>query len=115
MNNMIIGAHSIIYSREPEADRAFLCDVLGLSYVDAGEGWLIFELPTAELAVHPSSKNDIHEFYFMCRDIQAFIAAMSEKGITCSPIQTTSWGKLTQISLPGGGNLGVYQPLHARP
>ena len=115
MNKMLIGAHSIIYSRKPEADRAFLRDILGLSHVDIGDGWLIFGLPPAELAVHPSSKNHIHELYFMCKDIRAFTAVMEKKGISYSAIQTLSWGKLTQIRLPGGGKLGVYQPLHGRP
>jgi hypothetical protein len=115
MNKMLIGAHSIIYSRKPEADRAFLRDVLGLSNVDVGGGWLIFGLPPAELAVHPSSKNSKHEFYFMCTDICAFVASMEKDRVSCSPIRSLNWGKLTQITLPGGGKLGVYQPLHARP
>jgi catechol 2,3-dioxygenase-like lactoylglutathione lyase family enzyme len=115
VNKMISGAHAIIYSRKPEADRAFLRDILGLPHVDVGDGWLIFGLPPAELAVHPSSKNGIHEFYFICKDIDAFVAAMDNKGILCGPIQILSWGKRTQVRLPGGGKLGVYQPLHARP
>jgi hypothetical protein len=115
MNKMLIGAHAIIYSTKPEVDRAFLRDILGLSHVDAGDGWLIFGLPPAELAIHPSSKNNKHEFYFICTDIHAFIAAMEKKNVPCGPIQTLRWGKLTQIKLPGGGKLGVYQPLHARP
>jgi hypothetical protein len=112
---MIIGAHSIIYSRKPEADRAFLRDVLGLPNVDVGGGWLIFGLPPAELAVHPSRKNDVHEFYFMCADIRAFVAAMRKRRIRCGPIQSLGWGELSQVPLPGGGKLGVYQPRHARP
>ena len=115
MSKLIAGAHSIIYSRKPEADREFLRDVLGLAHVDAGEGWLIFELPPAELAVHPSTKNNVHEFYFICKDLRAFVAAMKEKGVHCSPIQRLSWGTLTRLSLPGGGKLGVYEPRHARP
>ena len=105
---MIIGAHSIIYSRKPEADRAFLRDILGLSHVDVGEGWLIFGLPPAELAIHPSSKNNIHEFYLMCREIHTFAANMKAEGVRCTPIQTLSWGKLIHITLPRGGKLGVY-------
>jgi hypothetical protein len=114
-NKLINGAHAIIYSRKPEADRAFLRDLLGLSHVDAGGGWLIFALPSAELAVHPSSKNNLHELYFMCPNVDEFAAAMKNKRISCSPVQTLSWGKRIQIRLPGGGKLGVYQPLHARP
>ncbi len=112
---MIIGAHSIIYSRKPEEDRAFLRDILELPNVDAGGGWLIFGLPPAELAVHPSRKNDVHEFYFMCEDVRAFVAAMAKRRVRCSPIQNPGWGELTRVTLPGGGKLGVYQPRHARP
>ncbi len=112
---MIIGAHSIIYSKDPEADRAFFKEVLELPNVDVGEGWLIFGLPPAEVAVHPSRKNDLHEFYLMCEDVTAFIKAMKKRGISCGPPQNMAWGVLTQLALPGGGKLGVYQPRHARP
>jgi hypothetical protein len=112
---MIIGAHSIIYSTNPEADRAFLRDVLKLTHVDVGEGWLIFGLPPAEVAVHPSDKNDVHEFYLMVDDVEAFIASMKEHNIACEPAQNMGWGLLTQVTLPSGGKLSVYQPRHARP
>jgi hypothetical protein len=112
---MIIGAHSIIYSKSPKADRAFLRDALGLPSVDVGDGWLIFGLPPAEVAVHPSAKNDVHEFYLMCDDVAAFVAAMEKRGVGCSAVQNQGWGLLTQVTLPGGGKLGVYQPRHARP
>lgn len=112
---MITGAHSILYSKKPEADRAFLRDVLRFPFVDVGEGWLIFGLPPAEVAVHPSSKNDVHEFYLMCDDIEGFVKAMAEHGAECSARQAMGWGVLTHVTLPGGGKLGVYQPRHARP
>jgi hypothetical protein len=112
---MIIGAHSILYSVRPEADRAFLRDVLKFPGVDVGEGWLIFGLPPAEVAVHPSEENDVHEFYLMCDDVEEFIADMTSQGIACGPAQNMGWGVLTQVTLPGGGKLGIYQPLHARP
>jgi len=112
---MIIGAHSIIYSKNPDADRAFLRDVLRLSNVDVGGGWLIFGLPPAEVAVHPSEKNNVHEFYLMTDDVAAFIADMKENGTACSPARNLGWGVLTEVTLPGGGKLGVYQPRHARP
>jgi catechol 2,3-dioxygenase-like lactoylglutathione lyase family enzyme len=112
---MIIGAHAIVYSKDPDADRAFLKDVLGFRYVDAGDGWLIFGLPPAEVAVHPSDRNDVHEFYLMCEDVHAFVAQMQERNIYCGPVQDQGWGILTSLSLPGGGRLGVYQPRHARP
>jgi hypothetical protein len=112
---VIIGAHSIVYSKSPEADRAFLRDVLKLPSVDVGEGWLIFGLPPAEVAVHPSDRNDVHEFYLMCDDVAAFVASMEKANITCGPVQNQGWGLLTQVRLPGGGHLGVYQPRHGRP
>ena len=112
---MIIGAHSIIYSTNAEADRAFFRDVLKLTNVDVGHRWLIFGLPPAEVAVHPSERNDVHEFYLMCDDVNAFVAEMKKHGIACEPVQDQGYGLLTQLTLPGGGKLGVYQPLHARP
>ena len=112
---MIIGAHSIIYSKAPQADRVFLQDVLELPSVDVGEGWLIFGLPPAEVAVHPSDENDVHELYLMCDDVEAFVEAMSKRTIRCSPVQNQGWGLLTHVMLPGGGKIGVYQPRHARP
>jgi len=112
---MITGAHSIIYSRNPEADRAFLRDVLGLPNVDVGGGWLIFGLPPAEVAVHPSDENGVHEFFLMCDDVDAFVEEMKDRGIVCGPVQNPPWGMLTEVMLPGGGKLGVYQPRHARP
>src|SRR6185369_7708567 len=112
---MITGAHSIIYSKNPEADRAFLRDVLGLPNVDVGGGWLIFGLPPAEVAVHPSDGNGNHELFLMCDDVETFIARMKDHGIACGPVQNQRWGMLTEVMLPGGGKLGVYQPRHARP
>lgn len=112
---MIIGAHSILYSTQPEADRAFLRDVLGLPHVDVGGGWLIFGLPPSEVAVHPSEKNDVHEFYLIVDDVDGFIAGMSGRGVACGPVHDQPWGRLTQVTLPGGGRLGVYQAKHARP
>ena len=112
---MITGAHSIIYSEHPEADRAFLRDVLKFPSVDMGHGWLIFALPPSEVAVHPSDRNDVHEFYLMCADIEALIAELSQNGVVCSPVQNQGWGLLTQVTLPGGGKLGIYQPRHDRP
>jgi len=112
---MIIGAHSIIYSTDPDADRAFLRDILKLPNVDAGGGWLIFGLPPAEVAVHPSDKNGVQEFYLMCDDVEAVIKDMKTKNIPCSEIHNERWGLLIQVQLPGGGKLGIYQPRHARP
>ena len=112
---MIIGAHTIIFSKNPEADRVFLRDVLHLSSVDAGDGWLIFKSPPAEIAVHPHKLNNIHQLYLMCDDIQAFIAEMQQHNVPCEEVVDAGWGLLTTIIMPGGGKLGVYQPQHARP
>ena len=112
---LVTGAHSIIYSANPEADRAFFRDILKLSHVDVGEGWLIFGLPPSELAVHPAETGSEHELYLLCRDIGAFVGAMAKLNIPCSPVQNQGWGLITQLTLPGGGQIGVYQPRHARP
>jgi hypothetical protein len=112
---MITGAHAIIYSTDPEADRAFLRDVIKLTHVDVGEGWLIFGLPPAEVAVHPSDKNDVHELYLLCDDVEALVSDMQQRHVPCSPVRNQGWGLLTSVTLPGGGSLGVYQPRHARP
>ena len=112
---MLTGAHSIIYSKRPEADRAFLRDVLGLPHVDVGEGWLIFGLPPAEVAVHPSGENDVHEFYLMCEDVEELVTRLKARRVACAPVRDLGWGLLTQVTLPGGGKLGIYQPRHARP
>lgn len=112
---MINGAHSVIFSKNPDADRAFLRDVLELPHVEVGEGWLIFGLPPAEVAVHPSEENDIHEFYLMCDNVETLAEYMRRQEIVCSPIQDMGWGRLTRVTLPGGGSLGIYEPRHARP
>ena len=112
---MIIGAHTILYSKNAEADRDFLRDVLKFTHVDVGHGWLIFGLPPSEIAVHPSDENDVQEFYLMCDDIRAFMAEMQRHGIACAEPGDQRWGILTHITLPGGSKLGVYQPKHARP
>ena len=112
---MINGTHSVIFSTDPEADRAFLRDALKLSSVDVGDGWLIFGLPPAEVAVHPSDQNDVHEFYLMCDDVEEFVTAMKNQNVVVAEITDEGWGLLTHVTLPGGGKLGVYQPRHARP
>src|SRR5512133_994324 len=112
---MIIGAHAILYSKDADADRAFLKDVLGFPYVDAGEGWLVFRLPPAEVAVHPSEENDVHELYLMTDDVGALVATMKARGVEATRPSARGWGLLTQVTLPGGGKLGIYQPRHASP
>ena len=112
---MITGAHAILYSKNADADRAFIHDVLRFPSVDVGGGWLIFGLPPSEVAVHPSEGGTAHELYLLCDDVQAFVGEMARRGIACSPVQNRGWGLLTNLTLPGGGALGVYQPRHARP
>jgi catechol 2,3-dioxygenase-like lactoylglutathione lyase family enzyme len=109
---MIFGAHVIVYSKDAEADRAFLRDVLGFPFVDIGHGWLIFALPPAEVAVHPAEDNGRHELYFMCDDLKAEIATIQAKGVSCSDVHEERWGSITMIKLPGGGEIGLYQPKH---
>jgi len=109
---MISSAHIIIYSKDEEADRAFVRDVLGFASVDAGHGWLIFALPPTEAAFHPSEVNNKHELYFMCQDLAAEMSALQAKGVICSPVHQERWGSLTTIPLPGGGSVGLYQPKH---
>ena len=112
---MIVGTHAIIYSKNTEADKQFFKNVLNLTNVDVGNGWLIFGLPPSELAVHPTTENESQELYLMCDDIKSFVQEMSRHNIHCSKLQDQGWGILTQLKLPGGGSLGVYQPRHERP
>jgi hypothetical protein len=112
---MIIGAHIMIQSTNDAADQAFLTNVLKLGSVDMGGGFLIFGVPPAEIAVHSSDKNGAHELFFMCEDIEDFIALMRKEDIAYTTPQNRGWGTMTQITLPGGGSLGVYQPHHERP
>ncbi len=109
---MLTGAHIVIYSTDPEADRNFFRDILGFSSVDAGHGWLIFGLPAAEVAFHPHDKNNQHEMYFVCDNLKAQKAALKKKGVQFGDIAEERWGTRTTITLPGGGALGLYQPKH---
>lgn len=119
---MMIGAHFLLYSRSPEADRAFFRDVLGLQYVDAGEGWLIFAMSPAEAGIHPlggdfSQRHAGHELmgavlYLMCDDLEASIANLKAKKVQCSPVEAAPWGITTTIPLPSGSSIGLYQPRH---
>jgi hypothetical protein len=108
---MIFGAHLVLYSADAEADRAFLADVLGFDSVDAGGGWLIFALPPAEAAVHPADV-PATELFLMCDDLEAEMRALAERGVVCSVVDEPRWGSVTKIRLPGGGEIGLYQPKH---
>src|SRR5438045_2842599 len=112
---MIHGAHVIIYCTDAEADRTFFREVLKYPFADAGHGWLIFKLPPAEGAFHPADDNGKHQLYLMCDDVHALIVEMQAQKVTCSPVHEERWGSITELTLPGGGKLGIYQPKHASP
>ncbi len=110
----ISGAHVIIYSRDPEADRAFFRDVLDYPHVDAVNGWLIFKMPPAEVAIHPADEPAAHELYFMCNDLDATIAELAANGVSCTAVAEAQWGGLSRFQLPGGSEVSIYQPRHPR-
>ena len=122
MANIINGAHVLIYSNYPEADRAFFRDVLGFRWVDVGHGWLIFALPAAEAALHPIEEGSLQRhaghsllgtvLYLMCDDLQAMIRSLAAKNVSCTAIDEAAWGIKTTIRLPSGGEIGLYQPKH---
>jgi catechol 2,3-dioxygenase-like lactoylglutathione lyase family enzyme len=112
---VINGAHVIVYTKDPEADRAFFRDVLQLPYVDAGHGWLIFAMPPCEAAFHESANNDQHALYFMCDDIRATLEELSSKNVGVSEVNEQRWGKVATFVLPGGGKIGIYEPTHLSP
>lgn len=119
------GAHIVLYTSNPDADRAFFRDVLHFPFVDAGHGWLIFALPPAEAAFHDSdghrpdqndaAKNDKHELFLMCDDIAATLRDLQQKDVPVSAITEQRWGSLATLTLPGGGKVGIYQPRHPIP
>ena len=112
MAAIINGAHIVVYSKDPEADRAFFRDVLEFPAIDAGEGWLIFALPSSEAAFHPSENSSDHELYFMCDDLNATMESLKLRKVKLGPLTQQRWGMLTEIALPGGGKIGLYQPKH---
>ncbi len=113
----IVGAHSILYSKNAEADRAFLTEVLNFPNVDVGGGWLVFGLPPSEVAVHPADEGegDTQEFYLMVDDAEAFVAEMKKHKRKTGKLVKQPYGIMTSVILPSGHELGVYQPTHARP
>jgi catechol 2,3-dioxygenase-like lactoylglutathione lyase family enzyme len=113
---MITGLHAIVFTREVEAARALLSDVLGLASVDAGGGWMIYRLPPAEIAAHPAEEAAPHGLYVMCDDIHATVKDLESKGVRIlRPVEDEGWGLLTAIEIPGGGELGLYEPRHPLP
>jgi predicted enzyme related to lactoylglutathione lyase len=113
---VITGVHTIVFSEQAEQVRGFFSDVLGLPSVDAGGGWLIFALPPAELAVHPSDTSGGHQLFLMCDDIRATLAELSAKGVEIArDISDQRWGLLASIRLPDGAELTIYEPRHPTP
>ena len=113
MKPLLSGAHVLIYSRDAEADRVFFREVLGLDSVDSGGGWLIFALPPAEVAIHPTEEKEHHELYLLCEDIDATAQELERRGVQLKrPFDDPRWGRVTEITLPGGGRIGLYQPKH---
>jgi catechol 2,3-dioxygenase-like lactoylglutathione lyase family enzyme len=120
---MIIGTHLLLYSRDADADRAFFRDILGFSHVDAGDGWLIFALPPAEIGVHPADENLTQShaghnlatgtMYLLCSPLKETLDELAVKGVTHTPLQQAEWGIATSIPLPSGASLGLYEPKHA--
>jgi catechol 2,3-dioxygenase-like lactoylglutathione lyase family enzyme len=119
---MITGAHVLFYSTNPEADRAFVKDVLQFKGIDIGHGWMIFKLPASELAVHPgdgefAQRHAGHVMpgalvYLMCDDLQATMADLAKKNVVCTEVETENWGIRTTVKMPSGGEIGLYQPTH---
>jgi predicted enzyme related to lactoylglutathione lyase len=113
---VITGVHALVYNRDAEAVRAFFKEILGLPFVDSGDGWLIFGLPPAEIAAHPADEDGRYELYLLCDDVHATVEELTAKGVEFArPISDEGWGLLTSIRLPGGGELGLYEPRHERP
>ena len=113
---MIDGAHVVLFVSDAQATRAFLRDVVGLPAVDAGDGWLIFALPSAEVAAHPTTGPVTHELYLMCDDLQATLADLRAKGAELADEPSErDWGVVVRLKVPGGATIGLYEPRHPRP
>jgi catechol 2,3-dioxygenase-like lactoylglutathione lyase family enzyme len=112
---VITGAHAILFGPDADAARAFFRDKLELRSVDAGDGWLIFALPPAELAIHPTDAPGHHELYLMCEDIHATVAELRGKGVEVGEVTDEGFGLMTYIEVPGAGKLGLYEPRHPTP
>ena len=113
----IIGAHALLYSSEPEKLRALLRDVFGFRHVDAGDGWLIFALPPAELGVHPAEgpthESGRHQLSFMCDDLTKTSAELRAKGVEIEgEPEVEEWGVHVTLRLPGGVEVQLYEPRH---
>jgi hypothetical protein len=114
----ITGVHALIYTSEPEALRAVLKDILGWPHVDAGDGWLIFRLPPAELGIHPAEgptydRGIRHQLTLMCDDLRTTVKELNGRGLEVSgEPQDEGWGITTTLELPGGVEMMLYEPRH---
>lgn len=109
---MFVGSHMVIFSEDPDADRALFRKLFPENPVDAGKGWMIYKLPPAEIAVHPPFGDAKHELHMMCEDIHQTCAKLVEMGFACDPVEDMGYGLVSGFTLPGGAKLGFYQPLH---
>jgi catechol 2,3-dioxygenase-like lactoylglutathione lyase family enzyme len=112
---MIKGMHCIFYTPEAEAARVFIKDRLGFPHVDAGDGWLIFDVPSAEVAVHPGDDTH-HQISFWCDDIKSTVQELQGNGVNFkSPITDQGFGLVTTFEMPGGVEVQLYEPKHPQP
>jgi catechol 2,3-dioxygenase-like lactoylglutathione lyase family enzyme len=117
---MIRGVHTMFYSSEPEALRAFLRDKLGFPATDVGDGWLIFDLSEADMGCHPAdpgqgAPSGTHDISFYCDDIERTVAELKARGVEFSePVTNRGYGLVTHFKVPGGFAVQLYQPLYAK-
>jgi catechol 2,3-dioxygenase-like lactoylglutathione lyase family enzyme len=109
---MIFGAHTIVFTQDAQADRAFFRDVLAMDCIDSGGGWLIFAMPPSEIAFHPTNGANVNELYLLCDDLAEEMVRLEAKGVTFSDVAEERWGDVTRFTLPGGTEIGLYQPKH---
>jgi catechol 2,3-dioxygenase-like lactoylglutathione lyase family enzyme len=119
---MIAAVHTVLYAHDAEAARAFFRDVLGMTSVDAGDGWLIFALPSAELACHPGAgliagrEEGRSELFLMCTDVESTRRELEDRGVEfVQPVSDQGYGLVTRFRVPGYGEIGLYEPRHASP
>ena len=119
---MIRGLHAMFYSSDAEATRAFFRHVLGFPFSDVGDGWLIFDMPEADLGVHPidpkgehGSPAGVHDISFYCDDIKATVAELEGKGVAFRmEIVDAGFGYVTQFDIPGGIICQLYEPKYTK-
>ena len=108
---MVSGSHVVIFSKDAEADRA----LMGRNSIDASHGWMIYEMPPAEVAVHPLDGPIRHELHMMCDDVEEPRAKLSKLGLHSAPVRDLGYGLVSSFEMPSGATIGFYQPRHKRP